>query len=68
MRSSKVLYGLRPKVMPAGFKQGLKMQLEGAKKRLAIVMSQGYNERDEGLVIAINRAIEWNEEKLRELK
>lgn len=67
-RSSKVLYGLRPSEMPEGFKKGLEMQLEGAKKRLRIIMEQGYTERDEKLVLDINRAIEWNEKKLKELR
>ena len=68
MRSSKVLYGIRPSEMPKGFKEGLEMQLEGAKKRLQIVMKQSYKERDERLVIDINKAIEWNLKKLQELK
>ena len=68
MRSSKVLYGIRPNEMPKGFKEGLEMQLEGAKKRLRIVMAQSYKERDERLIIDINKAIEWNTKKLEELK
>ena len=68
MRSSKVLYGIKPSEMPKGFKEGLEMQLEGAKKRLQIVMAQSYKERDERLVIDINKAIEWNTSKLKELE
>ena len=68
MRSSKVLYGIRPSEMPKGFKEGLEMQLKGAKKRLQIVMKQSYKERDERLVIDINKAIEWNIKKLKELE
>ena len=68
MRSSKVLYGIKPSEMPKGFKEGLEMQLEGAKKRLQIVMAQSYKERDERLVIDINKAIEWNTAKLKELE
>ena len=68
MRSSKVLYGIKPSEMPKGFKEGLEMQLEGAKKRLQIVMAQNYKERDERLVIDINKAIEWNTAKLKELE
>ena len=68
MRSSKVLYGIRPCEMPKGFKEGLEMQLEGAKKRLQIVMAQSYKERDERLVIDISKAIEWNNAKLKELE
>ena len=68
MRSSKVLYGIRPSEMHKGFKEGLEMQLEGAKKRLQIVMKQSYKERDERLVIDINKAIEWNTKKLKELE
>lgn len=68
MRSLKVLYGIRPSEMPKGFKEGLEMQLEGAKKRLQIVMAQNYKERDERLVVDINKAIEWNTAKLKELE
>lgn len=68
MRSSKVLYGIKPSEMPKGFKEGLEMQLEGAKKRLQIVMAQSYKERDERLVVDINKAIEWNNAKLKELE
>lgn len=68
MRSSKVLYGIKPSEMPKGFKEGLEMQLEGAKKRLQIVMAQNYKERDERLVVDINKAIEWNTAKLKELE
>ena len=68
MRSSKVLYGIRPSEKPEGFKKGIEMQLEGAKKRLRIVMEQSYKERDERLVIDINKAIEWNVKKLKELE
>ena len=67
MRTSKELYGIDPKNMPDGFKQGLQMQLDGAKQRLREIMHQGYMERDERLVLDINKAIEWNERKLEEL-
>ena len=53
--------------MPKGFKEGLEMKLRGAKKPLQIVMKQSYKERDERLVIDINKAIEWNIKKLLEL-
>lgn len=68
MRSSKVLYGIKAKDMPDGFKQGLQMQLDGAKKRLSIIMQQGFMDRDEKLVYDVNNAIEWCNKKLNELE
>lgn len=54
--------------MPEGFRIGLQMQLDGAKKQLRELMQYGFMERNEELVISINQAITWNEAKLEELE
>lgn len=68
MRSSKELYGIDPKTMPNGFKEGLLMQLHGVKQRLHEEMQKPFMDRDDRLILDIKKAERWNEVKLEELK
>ena len=40
----------------------------GAKNRLRELMQYGFMDRDEALIIDINKALEWTKAKLEELK
>ena len=63
------LYGIEPKLLvDMPYQEALIACKYGAKNRLQELMQYGYKERDEELIIAINKALHWCEAKLEEME
>ena len=63
------LYGIDPKDLSSmTYKEALIACKNGSKNQLRELMQYGFMDRDEKLIIDINRAHEWCIKKLEELK
>ena len=62
------LYGISPyELKELTYEQALHACLTGSKNRLYELMQFGYMERNELMVLAVNKAAHWSESKLNEL-
>lgn len=69
MRNTMELYGINPKdLADTPYKEALTMCKKGAKNRLQQLMQSNYIDRDERLICEVNKALEWCNAKLLELK
>ena len=63
------LYGISPiDLCNMTYKEALIACNKGAKNQLRELMQYGFMDRDEILILDINKAIEWTNAKLEELK
>ena len=64
-----MLYGISPQELKEmTYEDALIACQNGAKNQLRELMQYGFMDRDEALVIDINKALEWCNAKLEELK
>ena len=67
--STQYLYDIDPTILAdMPYKLALVACKEGAKRRLWELMQQNYNVRDERLIYEVNKAFDWCEKKLEELR
>ena len=69
MRTTNELYGINPHdLADMPYRLALVQCMEGAKRRLWELMQNNYNVRDERLIYEVNKAFDWCEKKLEEMK
>lgn len=69
MRTTEELYGINPKELAdMPYKIALVACREGAKNRLRELMKYNYMDRDERLIYEVNKAFDWCDKKLEELR
>ena len=67
--TTQMLYGISPQELKEmTYEDALIACQNGAKNQLRELMQYGFMDRDEALVIDINKALEWCNAKLEELK
>ena len=67
--STQNLYGIDPNILSEmTYKEALIACKNGAKYQLQALMQYGFMQRDEPLILAVNKAMEWCEAKLKELE
>ena len=68
-RTTIELYGINPiELADMPYRDALVACKEGAKRRLWELMQDNYNVRDERLIYEINKAFDWCEKKLEEIR
>ena len=64
-----MLYGISPQELKEmTYEDALIACQNGAKNRLRELMQYGFMDRDEALIVDINKALEWCNAKLEEIK
>ena len=67
--TTQMLYGISPQELKEmTYEDALIACQNGAKNRLRELMQYGFMDRDEALIIDINKALEWCNAKLEEIK
>ena len=67
--TTQMLYGISPQELKEmTYEDALIACQNGAKNQLIELMQYGFMDRDEALIIDINKALEWCNAKLEELK
>ena len=67
--TTQMLYGIdAKKLSDMTYHEALIACQNGAKNRLRELMQYGFMDRDEALIIDINKALEWTKAKLEEIK
>ena len=67
--TTQMLYGISPQELKEmTYEDALIACQNGAKNRLRELMQYGFMDRDEALIIDINKALEWCNAKLEELR
>lgn len=67
--TTQMLYGISPQELKKmTYEDALIACQIGAKNRLRELMQYGFMDRDEALIVDINKALEWTKAKLEELK
>ena len=67
--TTQMLYGISPQELKEiTYEDALIACQNGAKNQLRELMQYGFMDRDEALVIDINKALEWCNAKLEEIK
>lgn len=67
--TTQMLYGISPQELKEmTYEDALIACQNGAKNQLRELMQYGFMDRDEALIIDINKALEWCNAKLEELK
>ena len=67
--TTQMLYGISPQELKEmTYEDALIACQNGAKNQLRELMQYGFMDRDEALIININKALEWTKAKLEELK
>ena len=67
--TTQMLYGISPQELKEmTYEDALIACQNGAKNRLRELMQYGFMDRDEALIIDINKALEWTKAKLEELE
>ena len=67
--TTQMLYGISPQELKEmTYEDALIACQNGAKNRLRELMQYGFMDRDEALIIDINKALEWCKAKLEEIK
>ena len=67
--TTQILYGISPQELKEmTYEDALIACQNGAKNQLRELMQYGFMDRDEALIIDINKALEWCNAKLEEIK
>ena len=67
--TTQMLYGISPQELKEmTYEDALIACQNGAKNQLRELMQYGFMDRDEALIIDINKALEWCKAKLEEIK
>ena len=67
--TTQMLYGISPQELKEmTYEDALIACQNGAKNRLRELMQYGFMDRDEALIVDINKALEWCNAKLEEIK
>lgn len=67
--TTQMLYGISPQELKEmTYEDALIACQNGAKNQLRELMQYGFMDRDEALIIDINKALEWTKAKLEEIK
>lgn len=67
--TTQMLYGISPQELKEmTYEDALIACQNGAKNRLRELMQYDFMDRDEALIIDINKALEWTKAKLEEIK